>query len=504
VSATRAKQTFFNFLTIGANAVSSLVVTAVIARWLAPSGMGTYSLVTWFFTIAGIMVNLGLVTTTMKYVAEALGRDDRPQAGGILAYGLKQLLFNGAVVSAAWIALTPWVASVYGKGGDLQGLMWVATAAIIPASVMALLTAACQGVQRYGQVAFATGVYASLMLLGTITVLATGLGIPGLLGVMAIAATTTSGLYLYFLHQWQPGWYKHGVDDERRGALRRYSGSLMILILLDAIVWQRSGVFFLGLWSPAQEVGFYALAFGLATMAMKMVPGTLIGLLIPSMSRSFGSGDLPAVSRMYQTAGRWMAILALPVAVGGTVLAPQIVTLMYGAAYLPMAPVLGVLFFSGALVMIFGFPASSVLYAVEGQQHLVRIGFAVGVLNLLLAVLLIPRFGAMGAAWSTSVAQAASLIPGAYFAGKMLGGTRPATRTLPATFAAALAMGVPVWAIAQVTAPGLALAIGIPLGAVCYALNLWCFRALAPEDTERVMSVASRIPVVKGLLPARV
>lgn len=504
MSATRvAKQTFFNFLTIGFNAVSSLVVTAVIARWLTPSGMGTYSLVTWFFTIAGILVNLGFVTTTMKYMAEALGREDPAEAGGILAFGLKQLLLNGLVVTLLWFLLTPAVADFY-RQGQLEAYMGVAAIAIIPASVMALLTAACQGLQRYGQVAFATGVYAFTMLVGTVSVLALGGGIPGLLGVMALASAATAGIYLAFLRRWQPGWFRHGVDPERRRALRRYSGSLMILIVLDAIVWQRSGVFFLGLWSPAQEVGFFALAFGLATMAMRMVPGTLIGLLIPSMSRSFGSGDLTAVSAIYQTAGRWMAVLALPVAVGGAALAPQIVTLMYGTAYLPMAPVLAVLLASGALVMVFGFPASSVLYAVEGQRHLVQVGFAVGALQILLAVLLIPGHGAIGAAVATGVAQAASLVPGAYFAGKMLGGTPPAYRQLPATLLSALAMGVPVWAIAQALPTGWALAIGIPVGAACYALNLIVFRALPAEDLERVISVARRLPVVKGWLPARV
>jgi O-antigen/teichoic acid export membrane protein len=498
-----AKYTLFNFLTIGCNAFASLVVTAIIARWLAPEAMGTYSLVTFFFTMAAILVNLGLVTTTMKYMAEALGRDDRAEAGGILAHGLRQIALNGAIVTAGWLAVIPWVERAYHQHA-LGAYMGVAAAVILPSALMAILTAALQGLQRYGQVAAATATYTVLLTIGTLVALLMGTGIGGLLVAMAVANGVAVGLYLLFLHRWQPGWWRHAVQTERRTTMRRYGASLMVLILLDAIVWQRSGVFFLGAWAPPKEVAFYAMAFGLATMAMRMIPGTLVGLLIPSMSRSFGSGDMSQVASIYQAAGRWMAVLALPVAVGGTALGTPLVTALYGPAYAPMAQVLGVLFAAGALVMTFGFPASSVLYAVEGQRYLVRVGLATAALNLVLALVLIPAHGAMGAAWATALSQVASLVPGAYFAGKMLGGVAPAWRRFPATLAAAVAMGVPVWAIGQVLPPVAAIAVGVPAGALIYALNLWLLRALEPEDWRRIGGVAARLPVIKRLVPARV
>lgn len=504
MSATKiAKYTFFNFLTIGFNAFASLVVTAIIARSLGPEPMGTYNLVTWFFTMAAILVNLGFVTTTMKYLAEALGREDLQEAGGTLAFGVKQILLNGAIVTAGWAFALPYIQGAYHQPA-LGLYMAVGAAVILPSAVMALLTAALQGLQRYGQVALTTGVYTGVLTAGTLVALWTHGGIAGLLGAMAVANTVAASLYLYFLHKWQPGWWKLGITAERRSTLRRYSGSLMILILLDAIVWQRSGVFFLGMWAPPSEVAFYAMAFGLATMAMRMIPGTLVGLLIPSMSRSFGSGDLKQVASIYQLAGRWMAFLALPVAVGGSVLGSVLTEVLYGPAFMPMAKVLSVMFASGALVMIFGFPASSVLYAVEGQRFLVRVGLGTALLNLILAVALIPHFGSMGAAAATAIAQVASLIPGAIYAGRMLNGTRPAFRRFPATLAAAVGMGVPVWAIAQVLPPVAALAVGVPVGALIYAFNLWLFRALEPEDWQRVALVAGRLPVIKRLVPAQV
>ena len=274
-----AANTGFNFVTIACTAASSLVLTAVTARWLGPNGMGSYSLVTWFLAMAGIVVNLGLVTTTLKFMAEALGRDNPLEAGGILAHGLRQLLRNGLIVTLVWLVGGPWMAAVYHQPA-LGPLLPVAALAIIPVAATALFTAACQSLQAYGRVAGATAMSSGLTLVGSLMALQLGYGIFGLLSAVACASVTAALMYLAALNRWQPGWWRLGIGPERKAALARYGGSLMILILLDAIVWQRSAVFFLGLWRPAGEVAYFAMAFALSTMAMKLIPGTLVGLLI--------------------------------------------------------------------------------------------------------------------------------------------------------------------------------------------------------------------------------
>ena len=502
MSANVARHTFHNFVTIAINAACSLLLTAVIARWLEPAGMGAYSLVIWLLAIAGILVNLGTVTTTMKYVSEALGREDRDEAGAVLAQGLRQIGWNGAIVIAAWLLGGPWLAHAYGH----HGLGWVlplAALAIMPSAAMALLMAACQGLQRYDRVALGTAVWGATLVAGTGAALQLGLGVAGLVVAQAFATAAACGVYLRFLATWQPGWWRARMASDRRASLRTYGASLMVLILLDAIVWQRSGVFFLGLWEPAAEVAYYAMAFALAQMAMRMIPGTLVGLLIPSMSRSFGAGDMGQVASIYRAAGRWMAVLAVPVAVGGALLAPALVEVLYGRGYLPMAAPLAVMLAAGAAVMTFGFPASSVLYAVEGQRWLVRVGFVAAAINVALAFWLIPGQGAWGAALATAGAQLASLLPGAWYASRELGGVAPDVRRLPAVLAAAALMAVPVAAAAAWLPPLAALAVGTPGGAIVYALGLWLFRALPPEDRERVTGVAARLPGFKRLAPAR-
>jgi O-antigen/teichoic acid export membrane protein len=244
-------------------------------------------------------------------------------------------------------------------------------------------------------------------------------------------------------------------------------------------------------------VAYFAMAFGLATMAMKLIPGTLVGLLIPSMSRSFGSGQLDQVASIYHLAGRWMAILALPVAAGGAALAVPLATTLYGAGYAPMAPVLSILLATAALVNAFGFPASSVLYAVEGQRYMVWNGLAAAIVNIALMAWLVPHFGMVGACVATAISQLMVLPPGAYFAGKALGGVAPDVRRFPGVVLAAGLMGAGVWAATHQLPAHAAMAVGLPLGALLYGPLLVLCGGLAPEDRARILEVAARMPVLR-------
>lgn len=487
-----ARHTLFNFLTIALTSLMGVGVTALVARVLSPDGMGHYTLLTWLISIAGLFANLGYVTATMKYMAESLGRDDPQEAAGVLAFCSRQVLMFGFAVSFLLIILAPLAASHF-KEPYLGLALMAGAVAVIPTALVSLYMAACQALQRYDQVALVTGITVGCTLAGTGIAIVNGWGIVGLLSATGFSAGIGALAYMLLLTRWRPDWYRAPISDEHQRGMRSYQGPVFVMLLLDAIVWQRSEVFFLGAYSPAKEVAFYGMAFTLASMAMKLIPGTLIGLLIPNLSRSVGAGDEEGVRRIFLMSCRYMAMLALPVAVGGALVAPALVQVLYGPGYEPVAALLGVLLAANALVMIYGFPASSVLYATNGQTQLVKIGLWISVLNLAMGWLLIPRFGAWGAVASCAVAQLASLAPGLKVVRQKTGARAPVGVVLQ-ILAASLVMGVPVYAVSVWTPPLVALVLGPAVGLAAFGLTLYATGMLTPEDQALLSAVTSRLP----------
>jgi O-antigen/teichoic acid export membrane protein len=81
---TIAKNTLFNFIATASDLLINFVVAIVLARGLGTEQYGTYAFVMWFFGFAALATNLGLGSMVTRFVAEALGRQDRQEPQGMV------------------------------------------------------------------------------------------------------------------------------------------------------------------------------------------------------------------------------------------------------------------------------------------------------------------------------------------------------------------------------------------------------------------------------------
>lgn len=147
-----------------------------------------------------------------------------------------------------------------------------------------------------------------------------------------------------------------------------------------------------------------------------------------------------------------LLVLALPIAVGTTILAEPIILLIPGPGYLPQS--------AWALqILIWYLPISFtngllqyVLIAVN-RQRILSVAFAVGVaFNITANLLLIPPFGYLAAAVVTVVSEVVLLAPFLWVTLREVGMLRVVgVAWRPAL--AALIMGGPVWLLAPWSAP---------------------------------------------------
>jgi O-antigen/teichoic acid export membrane protein len=167
----------------------------------------------------------------------------------------------------------------------------------------------------------------------------------------------------------------------------------------------------LGFLKGSMEVGLYNAAYKPVTAILAMPVTYFIGLF-PALSRSYAR-DAAEFREMVVRSLRLMAILAAPIGVGGIFLAEPIINFLFGPKYIHSVPVLQILSWSAVLVMLRGTYRQSLNAA--GQQHLdLRCAGAAFTVNLTLNLLLIPRFGIIGAAAATVIAEAVWLVLASY------------------------------------------------------------------------------------------
>jgi O-antigen/teichoic acid export membrane protein len=472
-----------------ARAALGVLVSVLTARYLVPEALGRYAFLIWLAGLAAIVLSLGLPTTVTRYTAEAVAAGRPREAGALLGLvGRWQAsLALAAAVAVAGTSLfvpAPW--------------RWPLALAALSVPLLVLhgsLAAFLSGLQVFRAQAVLGA--AALVLQAALLVLVVVLdgGVPGLL--LAHAAVNALALAVVAWLARREGRRRDALPAPAplgraaRADVLGYARGVSALVVLDAVVWQRTEVAFLQALAPAAEVAFYALAFGVATQVSR-IPYQLSVVLFPSFPALVGGGRVAELAGLHATAMRYLVLLGAPLAVGLAVTAPAVVRLLYGPAYAPAAPVLATLALGGLVACAAG-ASPAVLHATKRQDLLLRQGLLAAAADLALALLLVPVAGALGAALACLLAQALGSVLAIRAAVRVAGSGVPVPALARIT-AAALVMGG-VAALPALALDGLAgLLAAVLLGAAAYPLALRALRALTAEDLDRVRVLVERLP----------
>ncbi len=148
------------------------------------------------------------------------------------------------------------------------------------------------------------------------------------------------------------------------------------------------------------EVGLYNVAYNLVLMLLGFA--TSIGAaMMPTLSREHARAPSSIVPWYYWSV-RVMLFISLPIAVGGMLIAPAIVGMLYGPDILPAAVALTILVWDLPFVMYHAF-GGQIAQSIVHEGFAARVFIILGITNLALNLLLVPQFGVIGAAFATVI-----------------------------------------------------------------------------------------------------
>ncbi|MBC7227270.1 MAG: flippase [Thermoflexales bacterium] len=150
----------------------------------------------------------------------------------------------------------------------------------------------------------------------------------------------------------------------------------------------------LSLFQPAREVGLYNAAISLVMLSRSV--SLMAATFLPRLS-SLAQRDESAFARLRDQGLLWMLIPGIGIGVTMSLLSPFLMVLLYGIPFLPAAPVLRVLGV-GTMAVFLNAYFWQVLIA-RGEQGIIARTTAVSlIISLALAIVLVPLWGALGAA----------------------------------------------------------------------------------------------------------
>jgi len=473
--------------------VSVFAASVILTRVLGPSEFGTYRLalsIVWVLEFATV---LAFPSATTKFVAELADRE-HGTTFHVLRFFLVRATLCYVVVAVPFLLLSPAIARFY-HDETLVPLLVLGGVSVLPGLWSGIFQAALRGRQRFGALSLMAVTHAvvSLTLIGLI--LWQGGRVFALFAFFI--ALNAFNLAMAFVWVWpdvrRPSPVA-AVPAEARRRMLRYAVLFGATNAANLLLSERVEVFFLGrLWNPA-EVGFYSLAVSLALYTRRLAPTALDEVLFPVIARLEGAGERWSVANAWVHSSRYLAMLGFPLLLGGALVAEPAVVLLFGATYRPAASALALLLSAAGFVAV-AHPAGSVILSQERHRFLLTGTVLAGIASVLLDVVLIPSYGAMGAAAANSVILAVwSSVQIGYVASR-LRARLPLGNLARIGAAAAIAilpgLGTRVWASAP---PVIELALIVVTFVLAYPFALAAMHALFPDDVERLLAAADTLP----------
>lgn len=446
--------------------MGGLVVGIVLARILAPEQFGVYAVALTVQSILITVADLGLS-------ADLIRSDDPDRiAPTVATLGL----LSGSIMAAATILSSSSLASLLGNSDAAPAIAVLAVTLVLSGATVVPYGYLQRRFQQREMFVVGLADF-TVSTVATLVLVALGFGVLGL-AMGRVAAQLVSSVMQFVLARVEP---RYSVDREVVGRVLAFglpiAGANLLswaLLNVDNIVLARV--------AGATLLGYYVLAFNISSWPMSALSQVVRSISLPYFSRI----DSDASGLATLTAIAWAG--ALPAGAVLAVLSGPLIEVVYGAKWLPAAPVLAALGIYGSLRVVFDIFAGY-LYA-RGRSRPVLWVQIVWITVLIVGMALATRlYGIIGAGWVHVVVAIVVILPayaialrssGVSFMAFLRAGSWPTLAAAPPVIVALLARE-------NISNPLLALLVGGLLALAVYAALIlpWLRRHL-----ERARSAA--------------
>ena len=448
-----------------ANTIIGLFFIMYVARYLGAGGFGILSLALAFTAIFGVFTDMGLGTLTIREVAR-----DKSLAQKYLR-NIAVLKIILVIATFGLIALT---INQLGYPEQTINVVYLIALSVVFNAFSLMFYSIFQAYQRMEFVMIGRILNSVLLLAGALFVISRGLSVTAFASLYLLAGVVTLGCNS-IVSTWKFAKPKIEIDFGFWKETLEQAWPLGLVGIFSTIYFWVDSVM-LSLMQGDEVVGWYNVAYRLAAVLL-FIPGAYFSSVFPVMSKFYVSSK-ESLKSIYEKSVKYMVIIAVPIGVGTSLLADKIILLIFGAEYSHSIIALQILIWSTVFIFVsLGF--AHLFNSLNRQIIVAKVTGSCALLNVLLNVILIPRYSYIGASITTVMTEfiALSLV----FIWSLRIGYGLSSKKLMGTMAkiliASAIMGVFILYLRDLTLWGL-----VPLSALLYFVALYIIRGIDRED----------------------
>ncbi|MFD1514118.1 polysaccharide biosynthesis C-terminal domain-containing protein [Halomarina rubra] len=462
----------------------SIIATPVIVRILGPRQYGQYAVVLSMVVVTMIVTNMGMFDGIRKHIGEKA--NSAGEVSKIFGLYTRVSIFLMLIVASLLLVGTYFgiVRRIFGQEFELyfyissimicgRQLFRLARGALIGLD----LTQYSESIQVFRQVIFPIlAIALTIYFEGVVGVLVADIlayGLSSLLGLFIVARTIPSLRTIS----------TPASTNLSRRKIIKFNTSTVVLVSLVVSLYH-ADILLLQFFNYNKSIGYYKSALVIAEF-LWFVPVAIQTSILHSISKLWDENKTKKITEIASRITRHVVTFSLLMVIGIAVLAEPLITVYFGqefsASILPLLILL-----PGA----FGYAVIRPIYTI-GQStgnisQLVVLTAIAAIVNAVLNVLLIPKYGIVGAALATSIGYGSMLILHIY--GAIWIGFNPVEQIYPGRILmTAVCSATPIYMLSLIL-PGIIFKLLIvpPVGFLIYSGVAVFFGLLTDEELKAV------------------
>lgn len=184
---------------------------------------------------------------------------------------------------------------------------------------------------------------------------------------------------------------------------------LLFAMVLAQTIYTSSDTTILGLYKGDFEVGLYSTSVKIYNLVNATI-ASIVMVVMPRLSCFFAERDYDSANKMLKYALNFIVVLGVPSVVGINVVSDEIILLIAGEQYIGSSLALRILTISLTFSLIGGWIGNIILIPSGKEKYCLISSVSSALLNLILNLIFIPRWGLYAAAATTAFSEFFSTI----------------------------------------------------------------------------------------------
>lgn len=400
-----AKNSFLLLLARVISIILGFIYTVYIARYLGAEGYGILSFALAFSGIFGVFTDLGFSTLITREVA---------RNRSIAAKYLGNIILIEIILAGFTLAFITICINIMDYPTQTINVVYLISASIILNSFVKIFNSIFQAFENLKYESIGIALSSIIMITGVLFSIKENQNIIIFAGLYLLTSGTVLGYtFLVYIKNFETP--KIEIDWK-----------FWKNIIKEALPFGITGIFvtvfywidtiMLSVMKGDEVVGWYNAAYRLI-VSLLIIPSIINVSIFPSMSLYYISSK-NSLKFIFQKYFKYMNIVGIPLCIGTILLADRIIQLIYGVEYKNSIIALQILIFSTVFIFI-GSPFCRLLEASNKQMIITKITGICMLENIILNLLVIPKYGYIGASVTTVITELTSLVIGVTICSKI-------------------------------------------------------------------------------------